>query len=69
MVDYKKPIPKIEFLSNKLPVADPSDEPMVYMDDKFICNSWYNKWPEDNGNPLPGSSPSIMCRKTVFEMV
>ena len=31
MVDYKKPIPKIEFLSNKLPVADPSDEPMVYM--------------------------------------
>ena len=69
MLDYKKPIPKIEFLSNKLPVADPSDEPMVYMDDKFICNSWYNKWPEDNGNPLPGSSPSIMCRKTVFEMV
>ena len=69
MVDYKKPIPNIEFLSNKLPVADPSDEPMVYMDDRFICNSWYNKWPEDNMNPLPGSSPSIMCRKTVFEMV
>ena len=37
MVDYNKPIPKVEFLSNKLPVADPSDEPMVYMDDKFIC--------------------------------
>ena len=39
MVDYKKPIPKVEFLSNKLPVADPSDEPMVYMDDRFIMNS------------------------------
>ena len=69
MVDYSKPIPKVEFLSNKLPVPDPSDEPMVYMDDRFIMNSWYNKWPEQNGDPLPGSSPSIMCRKTVFEMV
>jgi len=69
MIDYSKPIPKIEFLSNKMPVAEPSDEPMVYMDGRFILNSWYNKWPEDGMKPLPGSSPSIMCRKTVFEMV
>lgn len=69
MVDYKNPIPKTEFLSGKLPVSEPSDEPMVYMDDRFICNSWYNKWPEIGGKPLPGSSPSIMCRRTVFEMI
>ena len=69
MVDYNKPIPKIEFLSNKLPVADPSDEPMVCMNDRFICHSWYYDWPETDGTPLPGSSPVILCRKTIFEML
>ena len=69
MVDYKKPIPKVEFLSNKLPVPDPSDEPMVYMDDVFLCDSKYYRWVEQDGAALPGSSPSIMCRKTVCEMV
>lgn len=69
MVDYNKPIPKVEFLSNKLPVPVPSDEPMVYMDDKFLCDSKYNRWVEQDGAALPGSSPSIMCRKTVCEMV
>ncbi len=69
MVDYKKPIPKIEFLSNKLPVAEPSDEPMMLMNDRFICHSWYYDWPETNGTPLPGSSPNILVRKTVFEML
>ena len=52
MVDYNKPIPKVEFLSNKLPVADPSHQPMVYRDDKSICNSWYNHWLQAHGNPL-----------------
>ena len=69
MIDYFKPIPKVEFLSNKLPVAEPSDEPMVYMDDLFLCDSKYYRWVEQDGAPLPGSSPSIMCRKTVCEMV
>lgn len=69
MIDYMKPIPTVEFLSNKLPVPDPSDEPMVYMDDEFICDSKYFRWAERNGEALPGSSPSIMCRKTVCEMV
>lgn len=69
MVDYNKPIPKVEFLSNKLPVADPSDEPLVYMDDHFMCDSKYYRWVEKGGEALPGSSPSIMCRKTVLEML
>ena len=69
MTDHKKPIPKVRFLSDKLPVTDPSDEPMVCMNDRFICDSWYCRWPEINGDPLPGSSPYIMCRRTVFEML
>lgn len=69
MTDYNKPIPQVEFLSNKLPVADPSDEPMVYMDDYFLIDSKYNRWVEQDGAALPGSSPSIMCRRTVCEMV
>ena len=69
MIDYYKAIPKKEFLSNKLPVADPSDEPLVYLDDLFICDSKYYRWVEQDGAALPGSSPSIMCRKTVCEMI
>jgi len=69
MTDFNKPIPKVEFLTNRLPVADPSDEPLVYMDDKFLCDSKYFRWVEMGGNALPGSSPSIMCRKTVCDMV
>lgn len=69
MVDYNKPIPVLDFLSNKLPVPDPSDEPLVYMDDVFLCDSKYYRWVEQDGAALPGSSPSIMCRKTVCEMV
>ena len=69
MADLRKPIPKVEFLSDKLPVTEPSDEPMVCMNDRFICNSWYSKWPERGGEPLPGSSPYIKCRRTVFGML
>lgn len=69
MTDYRKPIPETEFLSNKLPVPEPSDEEMVYLDDKFLCESKYYRWTEKGGTPLPGSSPSIMCRKTVYEML
>ena len=69
VIDYSKPIPTVEFLSNKLPVPDPSDEPLVYMNDRFMCDSKYFRWVEMGGNALPGSSPKIMCRKTVFEMV
>lgn len=69
MSDFNKPIPKVEFLTNRLPVTDPSDEPLVYMDDKFLCDSKYFRWVEMGGNALPGSSPSIMCRKTVCDMV
>ncbi len=69
MLDYKKPIPVIPFPSNKLPVPSPSLEPLVYMDDEFVCDSMYNHWVEDEGRPLPGSSPSIMVRETVFNMM
>lgn len=69
MVEYNKPIPVMEFLSNKLPVPAPSDEPLVYMDDVFLCDSKYYRWVEQDGAALPGSSPSIMCRKTVCDMV
>lgn len=69
MLDYKKPIPDVTFMSNKLPVANPSQEELVYMDDEFVCDSMYNHWVEDEGRPLPGSSPSIMVRKTVCEML
>lgn len=69
MLDYYKPIPKREFLSDKLPVTDPSDEPLVYMNDRFLCDSKYYRWSETGGKALPGSSPYIMCRKTVFDML
>lgn len=69
MTDYNKPIPKVEFLTDRLPVTDPSDEPLVYMDDRFLCDSKYFRWVEMGGNALPGSSPSIMCRRTVCDML
>ena len=69
MLDYNKPIPTLPFPSNKLPVADPSQEPLVYLDDLFVCDSMYNHWVEQGGEPLPGSSPSIMVRATVAEML
>lgn len=69
MIDYNKPIPEVDFLSNKLPVPYPSDEPLVYMDDIFLCDSRYYRWAGMGGNALPGSSPSIMCRKTVCDML
>ena len=69
MLDYNKPIPTIEFPKNGLEVANPSQEEMVYLDDMFVCASAYNQWVEQDGKPLPGSSPSIMVRKTVAEML
>ena len=69
MFDFTKPIPNLEFKSGKRPVENPSNEPLVYMDDEFLCDSKYFRWVEQDGKSLPGSSPSIMCRKTVLEMV
>lgn len=69
MFDYKKPIPVFPFPSNKLPVPEPSLEPLVYLDDEFVCDSMYNHWVEDEGRPLAGSSPSIMVRETVYKMM
>lgn len=69
MLDIKKPIPVVEFPTNRLVVGDPSLEPMVYLDDEFLCDSMYNHWVEDEGRPVPGSSPSIMVRETVAKML
>jgi D-alanyl-D-alanine dipeptidase len=69
MIDYYKPIPDVEFLTDKIPVSEPSGETLVYLDDVFVCDSKYYRWAEMDGAALPGSSPSIMCRKTVCEML
>ena len=69
MLDIKKPIPVVEFPTNRLVVGNPSLEPMVYLDDDFLCDSMYNHWVEDEGRPVPGSSPSIMARETVAKML
>ncbi len=68
-IDYDKPIPHIEFPYGFLAVEDPSDEPLVYLDDEFECDSDYYHWKEIGGRPLPGSSPSIMARQTVRDML
>ena len=67
--DLSKPIPHIEFPFGFLTVEDPSDEPLVYLDDEFECDSDYYHWKEIGGRPLPGSSPSIMARQTVRDML
>ena len=69
MLDIKKAIPAVEFPTRRLIVGNPSLEPMVYLDDEFYCDSMYNHWVGDNGNPVPGSSPSIMARATVCRML
>ena len=68
-VDLSKPIPHIEFPYGFLNVEDPSDESLVYLDDEFECDSDYYHWKEIGGRPLPGSSPSIMARQTVRDML
>lgn len=60
-------IPTIKFPENKIPVGSPLNEPLVYLDNYFDCDSKYNHWKETNGKPLPGSSPSIAARKTVVQ--
>jgi len=69
MLNLNKPIPKVAFPTNRLPVGAPSLEEMVYLDDIFICDSMYYHWVEDGGKPVPGSSPRIMVRKTICEML
>lgn len=60
-------IPEIKFPTNKIPVAYPVNEGLMYLDNYFICDSKYNHWKETNGKPIPGSSSSIVARKTVVE--
>lgn len=48
----------------------PSSEPLVYLDDDFDCDpAYYYHCSETGSVPVPGSSPSIMARKTVREML
>lgn len=61
-----KAIPKIEFPSDKEPVRFPVSEPLVHLNDFFDCDSKYNHWCPGGGAPLPGSSPIIVARKSVF---
>lgn len=60
-------IPTIKFPENKIPVGSPLNEPLMYLDNYFDCDSKYNHWVEAGGKPLPGSSPSIAARKTVVQ--
>lgn len=60
-------IPEVEFPTNKIPVAYPLNESLMYLDDYFVCDSKYNHWKECNGKPSPDSSISIIARKTVVE--
>ena len=69
MSDYNKAIPRIPFVPNRLPVGEISGEPMVYLDDEFVCDSMYYHWVEDEGRAVPGSSASIMARETVCKML
>ena len=62
-------IPTIKFSNNKMPVGFPIDEPLIYLDDYFECDSKYNHWIENNGNPIAGSSSSIAARESVVEML
>ena len=62
-------IPTIKFPSNKIPVGSPIDESLIYLDDYFECDSKYNHWIENNGNPIAGSSSSIAARESVAKML
>lgn len=68
-MELYQPIPTIKFPENKIPVSFPVNESLVYLDNYFNCDSKYNHWVEDNGNPLEGSSASIAARKTVVKML
>ena len=65
-MNLSKAIPKIEFPSNNEPVRFPVGEPLVHLNDFFDCDSNYNHWCPGGGAPLPGSSPIIVARKSVF---
>lgn len=67
--DLYKPIPTIAFPENKIPVAYPVNDSFMYLDHYFACDSQYNHWKENQGKPLPGSSSSILARKTVVDML
>lgn len=66
-MDLKKPIPKKELPGEKIGAFSPTQEPMFYLNDSFLCYSAYNHWREDRGRPLPGSSKHLMARRTVIE--
>lgn len=68
-MNYNKEIPEIHFPENKIPVMRPKEEKLVYLNDYFLCDSKYNHWIEDDGKPLPGSSPIIAVRETVASML
>ena len=67
MCYLNKPIPTIRFPENKIPVCQPLNESMMYLDHYFFCESKYNHWKENGGMPIPGSSPHIIARKTVVQ--
>lgn len=68
-INLKKEIPEIKFPTNKISVAYPVDENIMYLDDYFMCVSKYYHWSEDKGKPIAGSSRSIAARKTVVDML
>lgn len=69
MVDFSKPIPKTDFPFGLIIVSNPSMDPFVELNDEFDCDSAYYHWAEEDGMAVPGSSPIIVARKTVKEML
>ena len=56
MTDLFRPIPKTDFPYGLIITASPSDEPLVYLDDDFDCDSaYYYHCAETGGAPVPGS--------------
>jgi D-alanyl-D-alanine dipeptidase len=47
----------------------PVNEPLVTLNEDFLCDSQYWHWKESNGKPLPGSSPVIAARESVRKML
>lgn len=65
----QSPIPTVKFPESKMQVVSPSKEKLVYLDNYFLCESKYYKWEENEGRPLPGSSPHICARESVLKML
>lgn len=66
---YNNPIPDNTFPDTNKTVKGNNKESLVIVNADFICDSMYYHWKENNNKPILGSSPTILLRKTVREML